>query len=105
MALDFGLFSSKAKRGGGGRGGGGRYSDVPPTQKIDPPTDLDIGGELDAAAPGMAVAEPRDNQRVVRLLAGAGLFFFLCAALTVWFTARNVASEERQVALTGPATC
>jgi len=99
MALDFGLFSSKAKRGGGR--GGGRYSDVPPTQKIDPPTDLDIGGELDAAAPGMAVAEPRDNQRVVRLLAGAGLFFFLCAALTVWFTARNAASEERQVALTG----
>jgi twitching motility protein PilJ len=102
MALDFGAwFNAKGRRGG--TPGRRRYADVPATQRIDSPFDdaatiTDTGGGSSAAA--TAAASLR-SQRLVRLFAAAGLFFFLCAALFVWLSARTSASEERQLALIG----
>ena len=106
MALDFGAwFNGKGRRGGGSAKG--RYADVPATQRIDSPfeegaaTIADTGQGLGGPSPAATAAAALRNQRLVRLWAAAGLFFFLCAALFVWLGARNSSSEERQLALIG----
>jgi len=94
MALDFGMFGSKAKNGG--IPSGRRYTDVPATQRIDPPGSFDVPGNAATPAGGA-----QQSQRLARTLATLGLVFFAGAAVSVWLTARNAASEERQVALIG----
>jgi twitching motility protein PilJ len=94
MALDFGMFGSKAKAGGSPPGR--RYSDVPATQRIDPPGAIEALGSAEALAAGA-----RQSQRLARTIAALGLIFFAGAAVSVWLTARNATSEERQVALIG----
>jgi twitching motility protein PilJ len=110
MALDFGAwFSGKGKRGasGPGRRSRARFSDSPATQRIDSPyeggqpTIADPGAAAIHSAAATAAAAALRNQRLVRWFAASGLFFFVCAALFVWLSARNSSSEERQIALIG----
>jgi twitching motility protein PilJ len=93
MALDFGMFGGKAKRDGARSAP--RYTDVPATQRID------LAGNLEVSPGDTALAGARKSQRLARTIAALGLFFFAGAAVSVWLTARNAASEERQVALIG----
>jgi len=108
MALDFGVFRSKTKRSSERspeRRARPRFSDVPPTQKIDSPfaVDLPAGeGTPNAGAAPIAEFSSQDrNQKLVQSIAAVGLLFFLISALFVWLSARNSASEERQIALIG----
>jgi twitching motility protein PilJ len=94
MALDFGMFGGKA--GDDAEASGQRYADVPATQRIDRDGNLESPGTMEIAAAGA-----RQSQKLARTLASLGLFFFACAAVAVWLSARNAASEERQVALIG----
>jgi twitching motility protein PilJ len=87
------MFGSKARRGGSTAGT--RYTDVPATQRID------LAGNLESTPLETALAGARQSQKLARTIAALGLFFFACAAFSVWLTARNAASEERQVALIG----
>ena len=107
MALDFGVFRSKTKRSDRPpeRRVRPRFTDVPPTQKIDSPFSADLPGE--EGAPKSALASINElfsqerNQKLVQSIAAVGLLFFLIAALFVWLSARNAGSEERQIALIG----
>ncbi|HYA65370.1 MAG TPA: methyl-accepting chemotaxis protein [Burkholderiaceae bacterium] len=108
MALDFGVFRSKTKRGERSpeRRARPRFADVPPTQKIDSPFAVDLpagegGPSKSATATISEFASPEKNQKLVQSIAAVGLLFFLIAALFVWLSARNSASEERQIALIG----
>lgn len=102
MALDFGFFGGKAKRTGAPqeRRAGARFNDVPATQRIDYPFANETEGS-DGAMLLRRRAQTLRNQRLVRMLAALGLFFFLGAAVVVWLNARLSASEERQIALIG----
>jgi len=107
MALDFGMFRSKTKRRvrSPDRRARPRFTDVPPTQKIDSPFAVDLpAGEAGPgpAAPAVAELPSADkNQKLVQSIAAVGLLFFLVSALFVWLSARNSASEERQITLIG----
>jgi len=107
MALDFGVFRSKTKRNDRSpeRRVRPRFTDVPPTQKIDSPFSVDLSGE-EGAPKGIVAAinelsSQEKNQKLVQSIAAIGLLFFLIAALFVWLSARNATSEERQIALIG----
>jgi len=94
MALDFGMFGGKDGRGVDASGK--RYADVPATQRIDMAGNLESPGTMEIAATGA-----RQSQKLARAFATVGLLCFACAAVAVWLSARNAASEERQVALIG----
>jgi twitching motility protein PilJ len=110
MALDFGTwFNGKDRHGGAaaGRGVRERRSSAPATQHIDPgavgglATVTDTGAGSRPGTEAAAANAATRGARIILVLAGAGLFFFLCAALCVVLSARQSASEERQLALIG----
>ena len=115
MALDFGFFSRKTRQDKYAAEEGARYSDVPPTERIESPfvTDLethDASAASAARSPGatrLAALNEADEksqaqiQTLVRSIVAVGLLFFCCAALFVWLGTRNTRSEERQIALIG----
>jgi twitching motility protein PilJ len=93
MALDFGFFGTKDRRTSP------RYTDVPPTQKIDSPFSA---GEFVSEGLSEEIATSAEaTRRMVRSIAALGFVFLLCAGMFVWLSARNSGSEERQIALIG----
>jgi len=109
MALDFGVFRSKAKRPGQSseRRARARFTDVPATQKIDSPFSVDLpAGEGAPRTVMPALEQPtreEKSQKLIQTIAVVGLVSFVLAALFVWLNARNSASEARQIALIGDA--